>query len=139
MKKEVGLWIDHRRAVVVTLNDGNESVEHVEADFEKRGRFSTDMQPDSTGAQHIDMAEDKHQRHTLEMVNHYYESVATQVKDATELLIMGPGQAKVEFQKFLDSHKFNGTVIGVEAVDNLSDAQIAAKVRTAFLAYDNVH
>lgn len=132
MKKEVGLWIDHRQAIIVKLNDGTETVERVEADFEKRGRFTTDMQAESTTAPHIDLAEDKHERHTLEMVNHYYETVCAHLRDVSAILIMGPGPAKNEFQKYLEHHRFEGQVLGVEAVDKLTDAQIAAKVRTFF-------
>jgi len=132
MKKEVGLWIDHRRAIIVTLNDGTESIEHVAADFDKRGSYSSDVQSPSESSLRIDLAEDKHERHTAEMVNHYYDAVAAQLKDATELLIMGPGPAKTEFQKHLENHKHGAQIIGVEAADNLSDAQIAAKVRQEF-------
>ena len=81
MKKEVGLWIDHRQAVIVTLNDGNESVERIEADFEKRGNYSTDMQSESESSLRMDLAADKHERHVSEMVNHYYEAVASHLKD----------------------------------------------------------
>jgi stalled ribosome rescue protein Dom34 len=129
MKNEVGLWIDHRQAVIVTLNDGTESIEHVEADFEKRGRYSSDVEAVPENSPHMDLAEDKHERHTLEMVSHYYDSVAAHLKNASALLIMGPGPAKVEFQKHLEHRKFNGAILGVEAADNMSDAQIAAKVR----------
>ncbi len=132
MKREVGLWIDHRQAVIVTLKDGTESVERVVADFEKRGRFTTDMQAESTTAPHIDLAEDKHERHTFEMVNHYYETVCTHLRDVSAILIMGPGPARNEFQKHLINHKFSGQILGVEAADKLTDAQIAARVREFF-------
>jgi len=139
MKNEEGLWIDHRQAVIVTLNDGTESVEHVEADFEKRGNYTSDMQSESESSLRMDLAENKHERHAAEMVNHYYEAVATHLKDATAILIMGPGPAKSEFQKHLENHKFGGAIIGVEAADNLTDPQIVVKVRTAFLKYEHIH
>ena len=135
MKKSIGLWIDHRQAVIVTVNDGTESVERVEADFEKRGANSSDVQTASESSLRIDLAEDKHERHTAEMLNHYYETVSTHLRDTTELLIMGPGPAKTEFQKYLENHKFNGVILGIEAADKLSDAQIAAKIRQAFKQY----
>ncbi|MEP6988245.1 MAG: hypothetical protein ABI970_21755, partial [Chloroflexota bacterium] len=56
----------------------------------------------------------------------------THLRDATAVLIMGPGPAKSEFQKHLENHRFNGAILGVEAADNMSDAQIAAKVRQEF-------
>ncbi len=132
MKREVGLWIDHRQAVIVTLHDDTESVERVEANFEKRGNNSSDVQTMSESSLKVDLAEDKHERHTAEMVNHYYNEVANHLKDATDLYIMGPGQAKTEFQKYVETQKIPATILRVEPADKLSDAQIAAKVRQSF-------
>lgn len=132
MKKEVGLWIDHQQAVIVTLNDGTETVEHVEANFEKRGNFSSDVQTPSQASLKIDRAEDKYQRHTQEMVNHYYGEVSSHIKDATDLYIMGPGQAKTEFQKYVEAQRLPAAILRVEPADKLSDGQIAARVRDSF-------
>ncbi len=132
MKKEVGLWIDHRQAVIVTLQDDTETVEHVEANFEKRGNYTSDVQSMSESSLKVDLAEDKHERHTQEMVNHYYTEVAEQIKDATDLYIMGPGPAKIEFQKVIETQKLPANILRVEPADKLSDAQIAARVRQSF-------
>jgi stalled ribosome rescue protein Dom34 len=132
MKKEVGLWIDHRQAVIVILHDGTEAISRIEAGFEKRGRYTNDIQAVSENSPRMDLAEDKHERHKLELINHYYEAVATYLRDATDILIMGPGQAKVEFQKYLEKQKHGAQIIGVESADNLTDAQIAARVRQGF-------
>jgi stalled ribosome rescue protein Dom34 len=132
MKKEVGLWIDHRQAVIVTLHDGTETVEHVTADFEKRGNYTSDVQSLSESSLRMDLAEDKHERHTQAMVDHYYDAVVAHLKDATDLYIMGPGQAKTEFQKYIETQKLPAAVLRVEPADKLSDAQIAARVRQSF-------
>jgi len=132
MKKEVGLWIDHQQAVIVTLHDGNESVERVEANFEKRGNKTSDVQSVSESSLSIDLGADKHERHTAEMVNHFYGEVSNHIKDATDLYIMGPGQARTEFQKYVETQKLPAQILRVEPADKLSDAQIAARVRQSF-------
>ena len=41
MKKEIGVWIDHRQAVIVTLlAHGEEEITHIASDMEKHVRFS---------------------------------------------------------------------------------------------------
>lgn len=40
MKKNIGLWIDHREAVIVELTDKDEQIFHLKADAEKQIRFS---------------------------------------------------------------------------------------------------
>jgi len=39
MKKEIGLWIDHRKAVVVMVSDEGEEVEEITSHMEKRMRL----------------------------------------------------------------------------------------------------
>ncbi len=47
-------------------------------------------------------------------------------RDASEVLLMGPGEAKVQFQKYLKDHEANAAkkVVGVETVDHPTDGQI---------------
>lgn len=45
------------------------------------------------------------------------------------ILIFGPGEAKEELDKRLESEGLKERVLAVETVDKMSDRQIAAKVR----------
>jgi hypothetical protein len=40
MKREVGLWIDHRQAVIVILTDEGEETRLIKSNMEKYVRFS---------------------------------------------------------------------------------------------------
>ncbi len=40
MKKELGLWIDHREAVIVTVAADGEEIKRISSDVEKHVRFS---------------------------------------------------------------------------------------------------
>jgi hypothetical protein len=40
MKKYVGLWIDHKQAVIVSLIDGAESITHLKSNIEGHFRLS---------------------------------------------------------------------------------------------------
>ncbi len=40
MKKEIGLWIDHREATIVILTDGEEEIKHLISNNEKHIRYS---------------------------------------------------------------------------------------------------
>jgi len=71
--------------------------------------------------------------------NYYHEVVET-LAGATEILIVGPGQAKLELIKHIHSHDqgVSDKVIGVETVDHPSDGQLVAFARKYFLAKDNM-
>jgi stalled ribosome rescue protein Dom34 len=68
--------------------------------------------------------------------------VSSVVKDANELLVMGPGEAKVHFKKYLEKHFAGGLfkkLVGVETVDHPTENQIVEKARGFFKAYDLFH
>ena len=131
MKKEVGLWIDHREAVIVTLKHEGEDIEHVESDVEKRVRYS--------GTTENGEGEDKRDRRIEGHLEHYYDAVIAHLQDATAVLIMGPAEAKNEFHKHLEKHHPQIKIVNVEAADKMTDPQIVAKVRRNFELYEFTH
>jgi hypothetical protein len=40
MKKQAGLWIDHRKAVIVIVSEAGEEIQEVTSNMEKHVRFS---------------------------------------------------------------------------------------------------
>jgi hypothetical protein len=126
--KQVGLWIDHRRAVIVTLDgkDDKGVVEEIVSGMEKHVRYSGggDAQ-DGVADNQVDRRFDGH-------LDKYYDRVVEHLKDADAILLFGPGEAKGELRKLLVHLGKEDLVAGVEAADKLTDNQIAALVREHF-------
>ena len=129
MKREVGLWIDHRKAVILSVTDKGEETILIRSDMEKHVRYS--------GAAQEDSAEDQRDRRFTGHLNNYYDQVISCIRDAESILIFGPGEAKVELEKRLESEVLGGRVVGVETVDKMTDRQIAARVRQHFPTKEN--
>jgi hypothetical protein len=123
MKTEVGLWIDHRRAVIVSVAGGAESIQRVSSNVEGHHRQSGMSGP----------ADDARQRELTEYLNRYYEEVVSRVRDADSILIFGPGEAKGELKARLERDHLGGRVVGIETSDKLTDPQVVAKVRGHYL------
>ena len=124
MKKELGLWIDHKKAVVAMVSPDGADTKHITSDMESHVRFSG-------GAANI-TDEDIRDRRFENHLNKYYDEVIACVRDADSILIMGPGEAKVELKKRLESQQLGDRVVGVETTDKMTDRQVAAKVRQHF-------
>ena len=45
MKRQAGLWIDHREAIVVFVGDNVEETKRIESGLEKHVRFSNGSEP----------------------------------------------------------------------------------------------
>jgi stalled ribosome rescue protein Dom34 len=78
------------------------------------------------------MAEDMRDRRFTNRLNKYYDEVIAHIREADSILIFGPGEAKGELEKRLQSEGLKGRIVGIETVDKMTDRQIAAKVRQRF-------
>lgn len=132
MKTIAGLWIDHRQAVVVIVSDKGEEIKQISSDAEKQLRRtgSTPLQGNFE-AQKVP-ADDTKQRVFTAQLKAFYDEIIHCIRDAESVLIMGPGVAKNELKLRLEENNLGDRVSGVETVDNMTDPQIAAKVRQHF-------
>jgi stalled ribosome rescue protein Dom34 len=127
MNSKVGLWIDHRKAVMVFLTDGREEIREIASHMEKHVRFSGDSDQE-------DSADDIRDRQFAGHLDRFYNDVIAYIHDAESILILGPGEAKGELAKHLEKKGLQGAISGIETVDKMTDPQIAARVRRHFLA-----
>ena len=126
MKKQIGLWIDHRETIIVTIGDPEEETKRIESGMEKHVRFSGGSESgDRSG-------EDQRDRRFTNHLNSYYDEVIAYIRDAESILIFGPGEAKGELKTHLESQKLGERIVAVETEDKMTDGQIAAKVRQHF-------
>lgn len=119
MSARMGLWIDHEQAIVVALTDSGEEIGRIESQVDTKSRRDN-------------QADDHRQRALTGHLNVYYDAVIDRIGEAESILIFGPGEAKTELRKRLETHKLDGRIVGVDAADRMTDAQIAAKVRQYF-------
>ena len=126
MTTKVGLWIDHRQAVIVILTDEGEEIERIDSNMGKHVRFAGGSSDDGS-------AEDMRDRQFTSRLSKYYDDVISRVRDAESILILGPGEAKGELVKRLEGEALGGRIVGIETVDKMTDRQIAAQVRQRFL------
>jgi hypothetical protein len=125
MTREVGVWIDHRKAVIAIIAGKTEEIRQVTSNMEKHVRYS--------GAPQEDSPEDQRDRRFTGHLNKYYDQVIGSIRDADSILILGPGEAKIELVERLGREALRGRIVGVETVDKMTDRQVAARVRQRFL------
>jgi hypothetical protein len=127
MKKEIGLWIDHRKAIIVIVTEGRDELKKITSDMEKHVRFT------GGNASEDGSTEDVRDRQFGNHLNKYYDEVIAVIRGADSIQIFGPGEAKGELEKRLEREGLKEHIIAVETVDKMTDRQIVAKVREHFL------
>jgi len=126
MKKDAGLWIDHRKAVIVIITEAGEETKEITSHMEKHIRFTN-----GTGSED-GSSEDVRDRQFGNHLNSYYDAVVAVIRSADTIQIFGPGEAKGELKKRLEHEGLSGHVLAVETVDKMTDRQVSAKVRERF-------
>lgn len=126
MKKIAGLWIDHRKAVIVIVSEAGEQIKEITSNMEKHTRFT------GGNASMDGSTEDVRDRQFGNHLNSYYEAVIAVIKGADSIRIFGPGEAKHELVKRLERDGMKDCIVSVETVDKMTDHQVAAKVRENF-------
>jgi hypothetical protein len=133
MKREVGLWIDHKQAVIVTVADKGEEIKLVISNVEKQIQRAAGSRSGGSFESQAVPSNGRQQREFTGHLNIYYNEVISCIRDAESILIFGPGEAKGELKKHLEREGLGGRIVGIETIDKMTDPQIAAKVRQYFL------
>jgi len=132
MKTIVGVWLDHRKAVIAVVSDKGEETKVIESNVEKHsGRVAGVRSTTPYESQKVP-ADDIRQREFTSHLHGYYDEVIAAIRDAESILIFGPGEAKNELKSRLEKGRLGGRIVAVQAADKMTDRQIAAKVREHF-------
>jgi hypothetical protein len=129
MTMQAGLWIDHRKAVIVMVSDEGDETRLVESNVERHVRYSGGAQSGTSHESQPGTGEDTRERHFAGQLSKYYDEVVACIRDAEAILIIGPGEAKGELKARLERGGLGARIVRVETVDKMTDRQIAAKVR----------
>ncbi len=98
MKTAMGLWIDHRKAVIVNVSGKGEVTSVIESNAEKQpGRFDGVRSATPYESQKVP-ADGRQDRKFADQLNIYYDEVISILRDAESILLFGPGEAKGELK-----------------------------------------
>ena len=130
MKSQLGVWIDHKKAVIVAAGDTIATT--VQSGVPGRTRFSGGSgHPGGYISQRGNSEKRGEERHR-NALDRYLDAVIAAVKGADDLLILGPGEAKTELANRLGRTRSKGPRVSTAAADKLTQAQVAAAVSKFF-------
>jgi stalled ribosome rescue protein Dom34 len=128
MSKQIGIWLDHKQATLVILEDDKEIIRHVESGAGSHIRYRGASHPKSMYSAQYQQGDDQLDNKFNEKLNKYYNKVIEQIRAADSVLIFGPGEAKRELQTRMVHEKVKTKIIGIETADKITERQIIAKV-----------
>jgi hypothetical protein len=126
MARNVGLWIDHKHAFIIWQE--NREIQVIPSNVEPRVRGGG-TRIGGLYNQGLDSELGYNDRHEHQL-HEFYGKVIDSIRTADHILVLGPGEAKFEFEKALQKHKgLCERLLKVETADKLTEHQMAARVR----------
>lgn len=129
MTRHVGLWIDHKHAYIISHED--KKVQVIPSNLEPRvhgggtrigGMYNQGLDSE--------LGYNDRYQHQL---HEFYEKVIGAVREAEHIFVMGPGEAKHEFEKALQKHKdLRDRLLKTETAAKMTEKQMTARVREFF-------
>lgn len=131
--KNIGIWLDKEKAHIISLENGNESIDMVISEVENyrvHGGSGTRLKggPQDVRQDSKFLEREKHQ------LKSYFDSIAEQLVDAKSIVIFGPAQTNTKFFKVLEENykDIANKVKAVTKADSMTDNQITAFVKNFF-------
>ena len=132
MKMMAGLWVDHKKAVIVFVDGKSEKKVIVISNLEKKIQISGALKDFKKYGRRDFSRRDMESRDITVHVIAYFDKVISFLRGAKSVLILGPGELKKELVKRIKKSSFPGAIARVETADKMTDGQIAARVRRYF-------
>ena len=134
MNDSVGIWIDHRKAVIVSASPDRVTINTLESRIGPHSRYSGRAgatMPE--GGPQDEGGEKRYEERYRQHLNQYYDEVISHLGQPEALLIIGPGEAKLQLKERLSHSKtLPKCIVGIETTDKLTDPQIVAKVKERY-------
>lgn len=128
--KNLGVWIDKEKALIVTLENKTEKFITIKSEVENyhpSGGFGLGYK----GSPQDAMAENKYMEREKNQLKSYFKNLVNEIKDADAIVIFGPAQTGEKFRKELDEQykDVSAKVKGLQKADSMTDNQIIAWVK----------
>jgi len=130
--KNIGLWIDRKKAVLVIQDDQGENIQQIDSGVGRHIRYHGASHPKSPFSAQYQQGDDQLDNKFTEQLNKFYEKVIAHLREADTVLIFGPGEAKLELEKRIVHDKVRAEILGIETADKMTERQIMSKVRNTF-------
>lgn len=124
MSHQTGIWIDHKKAVIVEVFAARVSTTTLASDVGPHSHY---------GGSQEGGGEKKYEERHAHHLDRYYDAVVGRLGEPDALLLLGPGEAKLELERRIARSKaLAHSVVSVVSTDKLTDPQIVAKVKEHF-------
>jgi len=127
MAAKIGLWLDERQAVIVSVTNMGAEITKVKSAIKDENLAVNPVFSDS-GARQNSAAAHRNKIRIKEVLDPYYDGIIDNIWDAKEIFIFGMGEAKYELKNRLEKNNLAQRIVDIEDAEKMADNQIMEMV-----------
>lgn len=133
MKKQTGIWIDSKKAVIISIVEKKHTLKTIHSSIESQERIDGEVKWFTRfGNQFLNFEKRKKNRRNSE-VKKFLTSIKSEIKESDELVLFGPASMKKELAKIIhEDSQLSPILKGVKTADSMTDNQLVAWVKNYF-------
>jgi len=126
-----GIWIDHAKAMIISVDaEGGRSTHEIHSEVPPHVRGGV---AEAEGEHLTIVNQNKHNQARSHEMNAFLKDILHSLKNATEVVIYGPGNAKFDLKNAIEEEKSMAhTVKRCETTDKLTEDELMDLVRKDF-------
>lgn len=130
MKKNIGIWIDTKQAVIIELSDEKHSVKKMESNIETRERTSGESKKFGRfGGQYLTFEKNRLNRRN-EQTNQFLKLLLKEIENCDSIVLFGPAKMKKLLKKEIKNNiQIAPKLEGVFKAGLLTENQMVAWVK----------
>ena len=115
MNDKVGIWIDHKKAVIVSTSADRVTTKILGSEVGPHARFSDRAGYPTSDGPKDGRGEKKYEERYGQQLDRYYDEVISLLGQPEAILIFGPGEAKLQLKERLSRSKaLSEHIVGIE-------------------------
>ncbi len=131
--KKVGIWLDQKEALIVTVINNSVTKNLVVSDIETRERIPGEKKIFGRfGDQYLN--DEKSKKNKInDLTTRYLNAILAQLKKVDEVLLFGPAQTKIKLEKLINNdNNLSSKLKSVQNANNMTENQKVAFVKNYF-------
>ncbi|ARV07117.1 hypothetical protein BTO04_10650 [Polaribacter sp. SA4-10] len=131
--KNIGIWLDKSKALIVTITAETETLETVISNVENFHIHGGSGTRFKGGPQDV-VQDSRYLEREKNQFKVYFDELALKIKEADGIIIFGPAEVKDKLKSELEASysEINAKVKAVQVADSMTENQVKAWVRDFF-------
>ena len=132
--KNIGIWLDKEKALIVTIKEGSEELETMNSGIEVfRPSGGSGTKSAKWGPQDV-VQDSKYLEREKHQYKSYFKNLIGKIKNADVIALFGPAESATKFKKELDINypQLATKIKTVSKVDSMTNNQVKKLVREFF-------